>query len=148
MCVIKYLLSQATRMLLTIPPMNLFVENNHDDRLNCKASIESVTSPDKRIITINTKDYVEKIIARNTVAIFSKSYCPYCKMAKQIFDQLNQPYKVIELDERKDGYEILDYLGEMTGVKSVPRVFIKGACIGGGSDCKTLLENGELQKKL
>ena len=42
--------------------------------------------------------------------------------------------------------DIQDVLGEMTGARTVPRVFIKGEFIGGGSDVKNLLESGELEK--
>ncbi|XP_044004783.1 glutaredoxin-C3-like isoform X2 [Aphidius gifuensis] len=94
------------------------------------------------------REFVESAIAADTVVIFSKSSCPYCKMAKEVFDKLNQAYKAIELNERKDGDEIQDVLLEMTGARTVPRVFIKGECIGGGTDCKKMFDNGELQKKL
>lgn len=64
-----------------------------------------------------------------------------------MFDSLNQVYKTIELDDREDMQEIQDVLGEMTGARTVPRVFLKGTCIGGGSDVKKLYDSGELVKK-
>lgn len=36
----------------------------------------------------------------------------------------------------------------MTGARSVPRVFIKGNFVGGGTDVKKLASTGELQKLL
>jgi glutaredoxin 3 len=36
----------------------------------------------------------------------------------------------------------------MTGAKSVPRVFVNGSFIGGGTDVKKLYENGDLAKML
>jgi len=39
---------------------------------------------------------------------------------------------VVELDERDDGNAIQDYLGQLTGGRSVPRVFVGGKFIGGG----------------
>lgn len=63
-----------------------------------------------------------------------------------MFDKLGKKYTAIELDKRDDGDEIQAILGEITGAKTVPRVFVKGECLGGGSDVKALYEKGELQK--
>lgn len=59
---------------------------------------------------------------------------------------MNKKYLAIELNERDDGDEIQSILGEMTGARTVPRVFVNGVCLGGGTDVKKLYENGELQK--
>lgn len=61
---------------------------------------------------------------------------------------MNKKYLAIELNERDDGDEIQSILGEMTGARTVPRVFVNGVCLGGGTDVKKLYENGELQKML
>jgi glutaredoxin 3 len=54
----------------------------------------------------------------------------------------------IELEDRPDCNEIQDALGDMTGARSVPRVFVDGKFIGGGTDVKKLYETGELAKML
>ncbi|XP_012252844.2 glutaredoxin-C4-like isoform X2 [Athalia rosae] len=95
-----------------------------------------------------TREFVKELIGSDTVVIFSKTYCPYCTMAKQVFDKLKQKYTAVELDNRDDADEIQAILGEITGAKTVPRVFVKGEFIGGGSDVKQLFESGELVKKL
>lgn len=125
-----------------------------------------------------TRDLVNDLIAKDSIVIFSKSYCPYCKMAKevifelatdrtnskcyslarrflnvracfaQVFDKLKKKYTTIELDDREDAQEIQDVLGDLTGARTVPRVFLNGECLGGGTDVKKLFENGELEKKL
>ena len=81
--------------------------------------------------------------------VFSKSYCPYCKKAKAVLGALSpKSYKVIELDERQDGDAMQDILGQMTGARSVPRVFIAGKCIGGGDDTERLNRDGKLKEML
>ncbi|KAH8406281.1 hypothetical protein KR215_010178 [Drosophila sulfurigaster] len=90
--------------------------------------------------------FVRDAIANNKVTIFSKTYCPYCTMAKEPFRKLNVNALIIELDNRKDGNEIQSVLGEMTGARTVPRVFIDGKFIGGGTDIKRMYELGTLQK--
>ncbi|XP_065333470.1 glutaredoxin-2, mitochondrial-like isoform X2 [Cloeon dipterum] len=91
---------------------------------------------------------VREMIAKDDVVIFSKSYCPYCDMAKKVFDNMVVRYTVIELDKRSDGDQYQDVLKEMTGERSVPRVFVKGKCIGGGTDTKALHQSGQLQAML
>ncbi|XP_014484089.1 PREDICTED: glutaredoxin-C4-like isoform X2 [Dinoponera quadriceps] len=95
----------------------------------------------------SAREFIEQAIAKESVVIFSKSTCPYCKMAKQVFDSLNKTYMAIELDGREDADEIQSVLGEMTGARTVPRVFLNGTCLGGGTDVRKLHENGELLKK-
>ncbi|XP_031833144.1 uncharacterized protein LOC116427210 [Nomia melanderi] len=95
-----------------------------------------------------TKDQVNQLIKSDKVVIFSKTKCPYCKMAKTVFDNLKEKYTAIELDEREDGDEIQNILGEMTSARTVPRVFVKGVCLGGGTDVKKLFDNGELKQML
>ena len=87
---------------------------------------------------------VKELISSDNIVIFSKTYCPYCTMAKEVFNKLQQKYTAIELDERSDAEEIQLILGEMTGAKTVPRVFVKGECLGGGSDVKALYDSGKL----
>ncbi|KAL3274344.1 hypothetical protein HHI36_015742 [Cryptolaemus montrouzieri] len=89
---------------------------------------------------------VKELIKSDNVVIFSKTYCPYCKMAKNVFDQLKKSYTAVELDNRDDGDEIQSILAEITGARTVPRVFVNGECLGGGSDVKALYEKGELLK--
>lgn len=67
---------------------------------------------------------------------------------RQQFQKLNFDFLTIELENRQDCQEIQAVLGEMTGATSVPRVFVDGKFIGGGTDVKKLRENGELVKML
>ncbi len=57
-------------------------------------------------------------------------------------------YKVLELDEIEQGDEYQKVLKELTGARTVPRVFIGGQCIGGGDDTEQLQKKGELIEKL
>lgn len=43
-----------------------------------------------------------------------------------------------------DGSAIQDVLLQMTGDRTVPRVFIKQKCVGGGSDTRKLMDEGKL----
>ncbi|KAB1216636.1 Glutaredoxin-C1 [Morella rubra] len=80
---------------------------------------------------------VKQIVASNPVVVFSKSYCGYCKRVKQLLIQLGARYKVIELDEERDGDDMQAALAEWTGQMTVPNVFIGGKHIGG---CDAVIE--------
>ncbi|XP_023810141.2 glutaredoxin 2 isoform X2 [Oryzias latipes] len=88
--------------------------------------------------------FVQEVVAQNCVVIFSKTSCPYCRMAKNVFNEIGAAYKVIELDQHDDGRRLQEALAQMTGARTVPRVFINGNCIGGGSDTKQLYQQGKL----
>ncbi|KAM1499867.1 hypothetical protein ACFX15_022028 [Malus domestica] len=92
--------------------------------------------------------FIKKTISSNKIAIFSKSYCPYCRRAKAVFKELNQVPYVVELDERIDGRDIQDALSELVGRRTVPQVFVKGMYIGGSDDTVEAYESGELAKLL
>ncbi|CAG4952032.1 glutaredoxin-C4-like [Colias croceus] len=94
------------------------------------------------------QQFIKNAVAQDKVVVFSKSYCPYCKLAKDVFSKVKQPIKVYELDERDDGAAIQDTLSQITGFRTVPQVFINGNCVGGGSDVKALYEAGKLEPML
>lgn len=72
---------------------------------------------------------VEKMIADNVVVVFSKSYCPYCKKAKNLLAELTT-YKALELDQTPEGDAIQAYLAQKTGQRTVPNIFINQAFVG------------------
>lgn len=94
------------------------------------------------------KQLVEKAIADNAVAVFSKSYCPYCKQAKNTLAQVTKNFYVIELDQDENGADIQNYLREKTGQSTVPNIFISQEHIGGNSDLTSLNSSGKLKSML
>lgn len=84
------------------------------------------------------KSLVDGLLKANRVVVWSKTYCPYCTKAKRSLQKVLPASKivVVELDNRSesDGAAIQDYLAEITGGRSVPRVFVDGEFIGGGDD--------------
>ncbi|GES60777.1 teaA receptor TeaR [Aspergillus terreus] len=76
----------------------------------------------------------QKIIDENAVAVFSKSYCPYCKASKDLLNSFDAKFTTVELDKESDGSAIQDALQEITGQRTVPNIFINKKHIGGNSD--------------
>ncbi|KAI9866746.1 MAG: hypothetical protein M1813_000688 [Trichoglossum hirsutum] len=81
-----------------------------------------------------TEAKVQKIIDDNAVAVFSKSYCPYCRASKKLLTDSGAKFYAIELDQVEDGAEIQSALATMTGQSTVPNIFINKKHIGGNSD--------------
>eukprot|EP00899_Mesostigma_viride_P000108 jgi/Mesvir1/10098/Mv06971-RA.1 len=87
---------------------------------------------------------VKAFVASVKVAVFSKTYCPYCTRVKGLFQKLGVKADVIELDTRDDGDQIQSALAAWTGQKTVPSVFIGGKHIGGCDDTFKLEGSGQL----
>ncbi|KAG2202295.1 hypothetical protein INT47_010743 [Mucor saturninus] len=98
------------------------------------------------VITQGIRDLVKKAISDNT--IFSKSYCPYCIGAKDLFDDIHVDYKALELNDHVDGDAIQKALAEMTKQNTVPNIFVNQQHIGGSDALKSALASGKLEKIL
>ncbi|KAL4228231.1 Glutaredoxin-2 [Mactra antiquata] len=101
------------------------------------------------------KAEVDGWISGKKVMMFSKTYCPYCKKAKAVFQKYmkdltlsKDDYEVVEIDEMNECDEIQDYLKELTKARSVPRVFINGECIGGWDETRRLDSKDKLKDLL
>lgn len=73
------------------------------------------------------------------------------RKAKQILSTYRlspDDYEIIELDQLKHCDEIQSALGSLTGARTVPRVFIKGDCIGGCDDTAQAHKEGRIEKLL
>nr|PVC52323.1 putative glutaredoxin [Theileria orientalis] len=89
------------------------------------------------------KDWVTELVKKHKVVVFSKSYCPYCTRAKMALNSLNlDDVHVEELDSHPQMDQVQDYLQELTGARSVPRVFVNGAFYGDSSKTVADVENG------
>ena len=77
--------------------------------------------------------------------IFSKSYCPYCELAKLHLTKLQVPFDYAECDLIPFSEEQKQQLREMTGVFSFPNIFIGTKSIGGYDDMIKLEKEGRLK---
>lgn len=97
------------------------------------------------------QEFVNCKIQPGKVVVFIKSTCPYCKRTQELLNQL--PFKpgtleFVDIMGRKDMEEIQDYLKQLTGARTVPRVFLGKECIGGCSDLVSMHQSGELLMRL
>lgn len=91
--------------------------------------------------------WVDNIVNGHKVAVFAKSYCPYCQAAIAALNSINITDMHVEQIENSPYCDaIQDYLKGKTGARSVPRVFVNGKFFGGGDDTVAGVKNGTLQK--
>jgi len=114
-----------------------------------KKSLEGISSGDTSKLDPVTaaseeNQYIQKMIKENPVMVFSKLTCQYCKMAKEVLNSSGVDYVVEEIEEREDCDKLQDIFKQLTGARTVPRVFVNGKCIGGGSETYSLHNQGKL----
>nr|QWA14832.1 thioredoxin reductase [Diaphanosoma celebensis] len=88
---------------------------------------------------------IDEFVRTSKVAVFSKSFCPFCIRVKNLFRSINQEIATLELDELEDGAEIQDALFQKTALKTVPNIFINGVHIGGCDNVMEAHQTGRLQ---
>ena len=79
---------------------------------------------------------IESIIRSNRIAAFTKSHCPHSAAAKSALISAGAKFHAEDIDkwDDKDMNEAQNHFLAATGLRSVPRIFIDGKCIGGNSD--------------
>eukprot|EP00890_Picochlorum_soloecismus_P004977 jgi/Picsp_1/5480/NSC_02839-R1_glutaredoxin type i len=93
-------------------------------------------------------DLVKSKNQENPVMVYSKTYCPYCSQVKSLFTKLNVPAKVVELDQLEDGDDVQSALQEVSGMRTVPQVFVGGKLVGGCDDTLAAYKSGSLGSML
>ncbi|KAF4098781.1 glutaredoxin-1 [Onychostoma macrolepis] len=96
-------------------------------------------------------EFVKAQIKGDKVVVFLKPSCPYCVLAKDVLSKYkfkSGHLELIDISGRSDMGSMQDYLQQITGARTVPRVFIGEQCIGGGSDVDGLDRSGKLEGML
>tara|TARA_B100000989_G_scaffold296423_1_gene279654 strand:+ start:7075 stop:7344 length:270 start_codon:yes stop_codon:yes gene_type:complete len=80
------------------------------------------------------------------IKIYSSLICPYCNMAKKIFQDRNLTYYEILIDNNIDLRKEME--NQTKGKKTVPQIFFDNDLIGGFDDLYDLVQKGLLNTKL
>ena len=84
----------------------------------------------------NQMDELQAIIRQQNLVLFSKTYCPHCYKARQLFSSLGVDLMVIELDKVERGAELQQALAEPTGNPLVPKLWLAGLWFDAEGLCK------------
>ena len=81
-----------------------------------------------------------------SIVIYSKDYCPYCKMAKALLNQKGVAFTEYEVSE--DAALMAEMIERSGGGRTVPQIFIGDVHVGGGTDLVELNRAGGLDPLL
>ena len=84
--------------------------------------------------------------AMATVEVYSKSWCPFCRMAKRLLEEKGQEF--VEFDVELDAGKYDEMLERSQGRWTVPEIFIDGELIGGFDELRALDASGRLDEML
>ncbi len=80
------------------------------------------------------------------IEIYTKTDCPYCEKAKDLFDAKGVEYELYNVSEDEERF--VEMVERSEGRKTAPEVFIDDELIGGWDETSALDETGELDEKL
>ena len=60
-----------------------------------------------------------------------KTYCPYTQRAKAALHELGLQPSILDVDVTPNGGALQQAFSEVSGIKTVPQVFVGGECVGG-----------------
>ncbi len=76
------------------------------------------------------------------VLMYTTGFCPYCLIAKRIFDDLGVPYNEVRVDQDPEKWREMT---EISQRRTVPQVFVGDRHIGGCDDTQDALRSGQLK---
>ena len=97
----------------------------------------------------SVKELIYRVIDENKVAVFSETHCASCVALKKTLADAGIPFHAEELDkwDPADKQAALEYLREMTGERTVPRVFVEGRAVGGNREFQNeFVQGGRLSE--
>ncbi|PWN94122.1 glutaredoxin-domain-containing protein [Acaromyces ingoldii] len=81
---------------------------------------------------------------QSPLTVFSKSYCPYSRRAKELLREQHAKFDVYEVDLRADAEHLQMALREISGHRTFPTIFLKDELIGGSDSLQHLQDLGVL----
>lgn len=100
--------------------------------------------PDKEM------EVLQSLVEQAPLVLISQTWCPFCTEIKKVLKPFYKDdlMKYVEVDKRDDQDLIMNAIEDLTGRRSVPKVFIAGDFVGGLTEIRGLAATGELQGKL
>ena len=93
-------------------------------------------------------EMIQDELRSHRVVVYSKTFCPHSRAVKEILRSLSQGYVAVELDHVAHGRDLQRALARLTGVATVPQVFIDGQFVGTAEGTREALASGRLARLL
>lgn len=75
----------------------------------------------------------------NSIIIYTKDWCGYCRAAKQLLEHFKASYEEIDVTNDTNLYD--EMVSKSEGRTSVPQIFIDGVGIGGYTELYQMAQN-------
>lgn len=82
----------------------------------------------------------------NSIVLYTKSYCPFCKIAKALLTRKGVSFTEYEVIEQPEKFD--EMVERSNGGRTVPQIFIGDVHVGGGTDIVNLDKAGGLDPLL
>ncbi|KAF7457967.1 Glutaredoxin family protein [Cryptosporidium felis] len=92
------------------------------------------------------ENFVQTFVNSGEFCVIIKKSCPYCTKVVDELRKEGYTLKIADIEGREDEEEIKNYCGELTGARTVPRVFLNGKFLGGCSETLRLVQDGTIEK--
>ena len=105
----------------------------------------------RETIANNHADIVREVqaaIAANDIVVVGMAHNPFPKKVRKILNQWGFSFNYLEYGNYLRGWRRRNALKMWTGWPTFPMVFVKGVLVGGASDLRKLIDNGELARLL
>jgi glutaredoxin 3 len=79
------------------------------------------------------------------VIVYRTRYCPHCFRAKALLEKKKIPFREVDVSGNAEQRQ---WLRDVTGLRTVPQIFINGRPIGGADELYALERSGKLERLL
>ncbi|PWN34970.1 glutaredoxin-domain-containing protein [Meira miltonrushii] len=100
---------------------------------------------DARMYMESYDSWLSKHRKQSPLTVFSKSYCPYSRRAKELLTKMGAQFDLYEVDLRPDAQALQQGLKEVSGHSTFPTIFVQDSLIGGSDDLLGLESTGVLR---
>ncbi|MFT5439319.1 MAG: cysteine synthase A [Alphaproteobacteria bacterium] len=96
---------------------------------------------------------VQKTVAETPVVMYALEWCEFCWSVRKMFQAAGIAYEAVDLDSvayQQDnlGGDIRVVLQQITGVPTIPQIFVGGVYIGGATETFDAFNNGSLKRRM
>ena len=88
--------------------------------------------------------YLSTILKNDLLVVFSKNFCPFCRLADNALKKYEIPYLKINVEEEDLPMDLIKELHEYSKIKTYPNIFVGQKPIGGYREIQKLIQNSKL----
>lgn len=91
---------------------------------------------------------IQQDLDGHRVVVYSKTKCPHSLAVKRLLRSLDTSFYAIELDQIEGAASVQAELKKISGVATVPQVFVDGQFVGTADGTRAAMASGQLERLL